>query len=163
METFPALHSVESPQYGRPPMEYMVLRVQVKFAHSLLRCGWLWMGLFTLGLRMFASSLVDFLSRFAVEPQYRHQIFLVLSKVSFEGHIQNLQKISCWLKILMGFVGPILIKLWTSSIWGFLVACVTAFWELLIQKCWWPLGDHWSEQLTSPHLSGFVWYGGLKA
>ena len=57
---------------------------------------------------------------FAVEPQYLLQDFLFLSKVSFEGHIQNLQKISCWFKIWMGFVGPILIKLWTSSIWGFL-------------------------------------------
>ena len=56
---------------------------------------------------------------FAVEPQYLLQDFLVLSKVSFEGHIQNLPKISCWFKIWMGFVGPILIKLWTSSMWGF--------------------------------------------
>ena len=57
---------------------------------------------------------------FAVEPQYLLQDFLFLSKLSFEGHIQNLQKISCWFKIWMGFVGPKLIKLWTSSIWGFL-------------------------------------------
>ena len=57
---------------------------------------------------------------FAVEPQYLLQYFLFLSKVSFELHIQNLQKMSCWFKIWMGFVGPILIKLWTSSIWGFL-------------------------------------------
>ena len=57
---------------------------------------------------------------FVVEPQYLLQYFLFLSKVSFELHIQNLQKISCWFKIWMGFVGPILIKLWTSSIWGFL-------------------------------------------
>ena len=57
---------------------------------------------------------------FAVEPQYLHQYFLFLSKVLFQLHIQNLQKISCWFKIWMGFVGPILIKLWTSSIWGFL-------------------------------------------
>ena len=28
----------------------------------------------------------------AVEPQHRHQDFLFLSKVSFEGHIQNLKK-----------------------------------------------------------------------
>ena len=56
---------------------------------------------------------------FAVEPQYLLQDFLVLSKASFEGHIQNLQKISCWFKIWMRFVGPILIKLWTSCIWGF--------------------------------------------
>ena len=57
---------------------------------------------------------------FDAEPQYLLQYFLFLSKVSFELHIQNLQKISCWFKIWMGFVGPILIKLWTSSIWGFL-------------------------------------------
>ena len=57
---------------------------------------------------------------FAVEPQYILQYFLFLSKISFELHIQNLQKISCWFKIWMGFVGPILIKLRTSSIWGFL-------------------------------------------
>ena len=57
---------------------------------------------------------------FAVEPQYLLQDFLFLSKVSFGGHIQNLQKISCWFKIWMGFVGPKLIKLWTSSIWGYL-------------------------------------------
>ena len=57
---------------------------------------------------------------FAVEPQYLLQYFLFLSKVSFELHIQNFQKISCWFKIWMGFVGPILIKLRTSSIWGFL-------------------------------------------
>ena len=57
---------------------------------------------------------------FAVEPQYLLQDFLFLSKVSFEGHIQNLQNISCWFKIWMGFVGTKLIKLWTSSIWGFL-------------------------------------------
>ena len=56
---------------------------------------------------------------FAVEPQYLLQDFLFLSKVSFEGHIQNLQTISCWFKIWMRFVGPILIKLWTSCIWGF--------------------------------------------
>ena len=59
------------------------------------------------------------LSVFAVEPQYLLQDFLFFSKVSFEGHIQNLQKISCWFKIWMRFVGPILIKLWTSCIWGF--------------------------------------------
>ena len=57
---------------------------------------------------------------FAVEPQNLLQDFLFLSKVSFEGHKQNLQKISCWFKIWMEFAGPILIKLWMSSIWGFL-------------------------------------------
>ena len=55
----------------------------------------------------------------AVEPLYLLQDFLFLSKVSVDGHIQNLQKSSCWFKIWMRFVGPILIKLLTSCIWGF--------------------------------------------
>ena len=101
---------------------------------------------------------------FAVEPQYLLQYFLFLSKVSFELHMQNLQKISCWFKIWMGFVGPILIKLWTSSIWGFL---------------WWPLwrspgnclckhaGDHLvtTEACSPPHLTclGLCSMAALKA
>ena len=32
---------------------------------------------------------------FAVEPQYRHQDFSYLSKLSFEGHIKNLYWLSC--------------------------------------------------------------------
>ena len=39
---------------------------------------------------------------FAVEPQYRHQNFLFLSKVSFEGQIQNLQKFHVGLKFKWG-------------------------------------------------------------
>ena len=97
----------------------MVLRVQVKFAHSLLKCGWLWVGH---NLCLLWVTYVCFvpsrLPVFAVEPQYLLQDFLFLSKVSFEGHIQNLQKISCWFKFWMRFVGPILIKLWMSCIWG---------------------------------------------
>ena len=103
------------------PLAYMVLRVQVKFAHSLLKCGWLWVGhnlcLLWDNLCLLIPSRLPV---FAVEPQYLLQYFLFLSKVSFELHIQNLQNISCWFKIWMGLVGPILIKLWTSSIWGFL-------------------------------------------
>ena len=55
--------------------------------------------LFTLGLLMFALSLVDFLS-LLLSPSTHFKIFFIfLSKVSFERHIQNLQKISCWFKI----------------------------------------------------------------
>ena len=32
-----------------------------------------------------------------------------------------------------------------------------------MQTCWWPLSDHWSVQATSPHLSGFVFYGCLES
>ena len=36
-------------------------------------------------------------------------------------------------------------------------------WQYLIQTCWWPLNDHCSVHLISPHLPGFMWHGGLKA
>ena len=101
---------------------------------------------------------------FAVEPQYLLQDFLFLSKVSFEGHIQNLQKISCWFKVWMEFVGPILIKFVNVFHLRFsLVVSVMDPGELLMQTCRPPLSDHWSVQTTSPHLSGFVFYGCLKA
>ena len=44
-----------------------------------------------------------------------------------------------------------------------LVASVKVAMELLMQTCWWPLTDHWSVQPTSPHLSGFVFYGCLES
>ena len=83
---------------------------------------------------------------FAVEPQYLLQYFLFLSKVSFELHIQNLQKISCWFKIWMGFVGPILIKLWTSFIWGLQGI---AYANMLVTTQW-PLK-------RAGHLTSLVW------
>ena len=94
-----------------------------------------------------------------VEPQYQHRDFLV--KVSFEGHTHRIfKKNSCWFKFWMGFVGQLLIKLRTSSIGGFLSL---PGWCPLVLTCWWPLSHNWSMRPTSPHLSGFVWYGGLKA
>ena len=59
------------------------------------------------------------LTVYALSRCTNFEILYFLSKVSFEGHKENLLKIS-WFKIWMGFVGPIFIKLWTSSIWGFL-------------------------------------------
>ena len=44
-----------------------------------------------------------------------------------------------------------------------LVASVKVSRELLMQTCWWPLSDHWSVQITSPHLSGCVFYGCLES
>ena len=64
--------------------------------------------LFTLGLLMFALSLTDFLS-LLLSPSTDFNIFF-LSKVSFEGHIQNLKKFHVDLKFEWG-LGPILIKL----------------------------------------------------
>ena len=74
---------------------------------------------------------------FAVEPQYRHQDFF-LSRVSFEGHIQNLNGVC---RINIDYVVNVFHLRFS------LVACVMASWGLLMQICWWPLNDHWSMQL----------------
>ena len=57
---------------------------------------------------------------FAVEPQYLLQYFFIFVKSIIWITQTKSSKILCWFKIWMGFVRPILIKLWTSSIWGFL-------------------------------------------
>ena len=75
--------------------------------------------LFTLGLLMFALSLVDFLS-LLLSPSTDFKIFYFCQKYHLKDTYRILKKISCWFKIWMGFVVPILIKFWTSSIWGFL-------------------------------------------
>ena len=94
---------------------------------------------------------------------FRHR-WKKTSKLRVTDLCADLQKNPCWFKTWMGFVGPTLTKLGTSFIWDFsLVACVMSPWELLMQTCWWPPSDHSCVQLTSPHLSGFMWYGGLKA
>ena len=107
--------------------------------------------LFTLGLLMFALSLVDFMS-LLLSPCTDIKIFIFLSKVSFEGHLQNLRKISCLSKIWIGFVGPILSKLWTSSIWGFLQL---PLWLPLGSYLCKPAGNHsvTTGACSTPHLT----------
>ena len=57
---------------------------------------------------------------FAVLAPVPTSIFFIFVKsIIWITHTKS-SKMSCWFKIWMGFVGPILIKLWTSSIWGFL-------------------------------------------
>ena len=114
-------HSVESPSMVDPQWHIWYWGSKWNLdtvCWSAVGCEWCTTSVY------FGTTCVCFIpSRlpvFAVEPQYLLQDFSFLSKVSFEEHIQNLQKISCWFKIWMGFVRPILIKLWTSSIWGFL-------------------------------------------
>ena len=116
----PGVHSVESPSTVDPQWDIWYWGSKWNLhtvCWSAVGCEWGTTSVY------FGITYVCFIpSRlpvFAVEPQYLLQDFLFLSKVSFEGHIQYLQKNSCWFKIWMGFVGPKLIKLWTSSIWGF--------------------------------------------
>ena len=115
------LHSVESPSMVDPQWNIWYWGSKWNLhtvCWSVVGCEWgttfVYLGI------TYVCFIPSRLPVFAVEPQYLLQYFLFLPKVSFELHIQNRQKISCWFKIWMGFVGPILIKLWTSSIWGFL-------------------------------------------
>ena len=115
------LHSVESPSMVDPQWNIWYWGSKWNLhtvCWSAVGCKWGTTSVYV-GIT-YVCFIPSRLPVFAVEPQYLLQYFLFLSKVSFELHIQNLQKISCWFKIWMGFVGPILIKLWTSSIWGFL-------------------------------------------
>ena len=148
-------HSVESPSMVDP--QWNILYWGSKWnLHTVcwvaVRCEWRTTSVY------FEITYVCFIpSRlpvFAVEHQYQHQDFFIFVKsIIWRTHIKSSKK-SCWFKIWMGFVGPILIKLETSSIWGFLVACVMPSRKLLAQTCWWPLSDHWSVQLTSPTCLG---------
>ena len=74
-----------------PPVEYMVLRVQVKFAQSaemrLAVSGA--QPLFTLGLLMFALSLVDFLS-LLLSPSIDTKIFFYFCQ---KYHLKDTYKI----------------------------------------------------------------------
>ena len=114
------IHSVESPSMVDPQWDIWYWGSKWNLhtvCWSAVGCEWGTTSVY-FGIT-FVCFVPSRLPVFAVEPQYLLQDFLFLSKVSFEGHIQNLQKISCWLKSGMRFVGPILIKLWTSCIWGF--------------------------------------------
>ena len=93
---FIIIHSVESPSMVDPQWNiwYWVSKGNLHtVCWDTVGCEWGTTSVY------FGITYVCFIpSRlpvFAVEPQYRHQDFLFLSKVSFEGHIQNLQKISC--------------------------------------------------------------------
>ena len=114
-------HSIESPSMVDPPWNIICIEGPSEISTQSAEVRLAVSGaqpLFTLGLLMLALSLVDFLSLLLSPiPTSR---FLFLSKVSFEGHIQNLQKNSYCFKIWMGCVGPILITLGMSSVWGFL-------------------------------------------
>ena len=91
---------------------------------------------------------------FAVELQYLLQYFCQ------KYHLNYTYKISKKFHVgLMGFEGPILITLWTFSIWSFLQLPLWGYPRNCLCKnavtTQWPL----KLQPNSPHLSGFVFYG----
>ena len=132
------LHSVESPSMVDPQWDIWYWGSKWNLhtvCWSAVGCEWGTTSVYF--LNTYVCFVPSRLPVFAVEPQYLLQDFLFLSKVSFEGHIQNLQKISCWFKIWMRFVGPILIKLWTSCIWGFPYCPGTGL-LILVWRCLFP-------------------------
>ena len=149
------IHSVESPSMVDPQWDIWYWGSKWNLhtvCWSAVGCEWGTISVY------FGITYVCFIpSRlpvFAVEPQYLLQDFLFLSKVLFEGHIQNLQKIPCWFKIWLGFVGPILIKLWSSSIWGLLqlpLWCrLRIAYANMLETTQWPLE-------RAAHLTSLVW------
>ena len=96
------------------------------------------------------------LSVFAVEPQYRHQDLLFLKKVSFERHIQNLQKFHVGLKFKWGLQDQHWVSCERLPFEVFFSCLCVHLLGVTYANMLWPLSDHWNVQLTSPHLSGFV-------
>ena len=68
------IHSVESRNMVDPQWNIWFLKVQVKFAHSLLKCGWLWVGHHL--CLLWDCFIPSRLPVFDVEPQYLLQYFL---------------------------------------------------------------------------------------
>ena len=117
-----AIHSVESPSMVDPQWDIWYWGSKWNLhtdCWSAVGCEWGTTSVY------FGITYVCFIpSRlpvFAVEPQYLLQdFFYFCQKYHLKDTHKILKKISCWFKIWMEFVGAILIKLWTSSIWGFL-------------------------------------------
>ena len=102
---------------------------------------------------MFALSLVDFLS-LLLSPSTYFNIFYFCQKYHLNYTYKIFKKISCWFKIWMGFVRPILIKLWTSSIWGFLQLPLWRSPGNCLCKL---AGDHSVTTEACSHLTSLVW------
>ena len=103
-------------------MEYIVLRVQVNFDHSLLRCGWLWVGdnlcLLWDYLSMSALSL-EYLLYLPWGPSTNTDFFVQVKNVIWRTQTKSSNNSTLY-KTLLGFVGQILIQMEIFFIWGFL-------------------------------------------
>ena len=102
---------------------------------------------------MFALSLVDILSLLLSLSTYFNIFFIFVKSIIWITHTKSLKN-SCWFEIWMGFVGPILIKLWTSSIWGFLEL---PLWRSPGNCLCKHAGDHSVTTEACSHLTSLVW------
>ena len=124
------------------PSEICTQSAEVRLAVSGGQPPW------TLGLPLFVLSLIDFLY-LPWSPSTNIDILYFCQKY----HLKETHKIikkSCWFKIWMVFVGQILIKLRTSSIWGFLMLFLIVTYANVLVTTQWPLNH-------PPHLTSFVW------
>ena len=108
--------------------------------------------LFTLGLLMFAFSLVDFLS-LLLNPSTDIKIFYIFVKsIIWRTHSKSSKKL-CWFKILMGFVGPILSceRLPFEVLFSCLCDCLLGVtYANMLVTTQWPLE-------RAAHLTSLVW------
>ena len=105
----------------------MVLRVQVKFSHSLLKCGWLWVGhnLCLLWGYLCLLYLVDFLCLLLSSSTY-FKIFYFCQKYHLKDPYKIFKKFHVGLKFEWG--------LWDQN-WS---SCERLPFELPL---WWTLGN----------------------
>ena len=77
-------------------------------------------------------------------PWYQQQLFSLISKISFEGHYQNLQRNPCRFKNLNGVCRTNVKLVWNAFYLGFpWVILWNYVWiDWLMQTLHWPLSDH---------------------
>ena len=89
-------------QYDRPPVEYIALKVQVNFQHSLRRYGWYERGTTSVYFEItYVCFILSRLPVFVVGPQYQHYFFIFCQKHHLND-TQNLWKIRLGLKLEWG-------------------------------------------------------------
>ena len=114
--------------------------------------------LFTLGLLMFALSLVDFLS-LLLSPSTYFNIFYFCQKYHLNYTCKIFKKFHVGLKFEWGLWDQYWLSCERLPFEVFFSCLCEGVGELLMQTCWWPLSDHWSVQpphITCPGLC-FIW------
>ena len=114
--------------------------------------------LFTLGLPMFALSPAYFLS-LPWSSSTNDDCFIYAKNIIWRTQT-NSSKIPCRFKTWMGFVGQILNKSKTPLIRGSLQLSFDVFLGVTYANML--VATQWPLQRT-PHLPGYVWYGGMAA
>ena len=157
-------------QYGRPPLEYIVPKVQVQFPHCLLRGGWLW-------VRHDVSLLWDYMCLFysiRILPVFAvgATLSIYVKYIIWRKHKQNLTKIHVDFKHEWGLkekyysdevIGVTYVSLLVATQWPLKRAPGLCGMDIM-HEAWWvrttpPFGFYPSQHRRCPHLRGNTWSG----